>query len=285
MRRELLAWYAPRRRAYPWRRRPGPYRVLVSEVMLQQTQAARVGPAFERFVAAFPTVRALADAPTAAVLRTWGGLGHNRRALALHRAARAIVRDHGGRVPRDPAVLVSLPGVGPYTAAAVASLAFGAPVAAIDVNVRRVVSRALLGGAAGDVEGAAAAWLDRDDPGRWNQALMDLGREVCRSVPRCGVCPVAPACRFRRADAAVGSALPRARRQPPFPGSSRQVRGAVVRVLRDRPRSSVKRLADETGHPPARVAQAVVALHREGLVAAGPAALRGDPRGSVRLAD
>ena len=245
--------------------------------MLQQTQAARVGSAFDRFIAAFPTVRALADAPAAAVLRAWGGLGYNRRALALHRAARALVRDHGGRVPRDPAVLVSLPGVGPYTAAAVASLAFGAPIAAVDVNVRRVVSRALLGGGAGDVEGAAAAWLDRDDPGRWNQAIMDLGREVCRPVPLCGVCPIAPVCRFRRvarpgADAG-GSAAPR--RQPPFAGSSRQVRGAVVRVLRDRPRCSLRMLTEVTGHPPTRVAEAVVALHREGLIAAGPAALRG----------
>src|SRR5438445_5270827 len=127
----LLAWYEPRRRRYPWRVGPDPYRVLVSEVMLQQTQAERVGPAFERFVGRFPDVHALAAAPKADVLRAWGDLGYNRRAVRLAEAARAVVRDHGGRIPSDPATLRSLPGVGPYTAAAVASIGHGLPVAAI----------------------------------------------------------------------------------------------------------------------------------------------------------
>jgi A/G-specific adenine glycosylase len=280
----LLAWYEPRRRAYPWRGTGDPYRVLVSEVMLQQTQAARVAPAFERFVAAFPTVWSLAAASPAEVLRAWGGLGYNRRALNLHRAARAIVRDHDGRVPGDPAVLVTLTGVGPYTAAAVASLGFGAPVAAVDVNVRRVVSRALLDGETGGsaVQAAAAAWLDRDDPSRWNQAVMDLGREVCRPVPRCAACPMARACRFRK-KASTSVARPAVRRQGRFEGSMRQVRGAVVRILRDEPRCTLGTLARRSGHSPERVADAVATLHREGLVEAGPAARRGEPRGSVRL--
>ncbi len=129
----LMEWFEPRRLAYPWRRpRPDPYAVLVSEVMLQQTQASRVAPAFERFLRSFPTVRSLATAPAAEVVRAWAGLGYNRRAVALWEAARTIVSSHGGRVPDDPSALSELPGVGPYTAAAVASIAFGRPVAAVD---------------------------------------------------------------------------------------------------------------------------------------------------------
>src|SRR5207253_798799 len=173
----LWEWFEPRRRAYPWRGTNDAYLVLVSEVMLQQTQASRVAPAFERFVARFPTVTALARAGRDEVLRTWGSLGYNRRAVALSEAARAIVRDHGGVVPAEPSDLARLRGVGPYTAAAVASIGHGLPVAAIDTNVRRVVARARLGrepgeAPAGELKRAADAWLDRDDPGGWNQALM-----------------------------------------------------------------------------------------------------------------
>ncbi len=282
----LLAWYEPRRDAYPWRSRPDPYRVLVSEVMLQQTQASRVAPAFERFVAEFPSVRALAEASPADVLRAWGALGYNRRAMNLHRAARAIVSDHRGIVPSDPAVLVTLPGVGPYTAAAVASLGYGAPVAAVDVNVRRVVSRVLLDddGDEPTVRAAANAWLDPDDPAGWNQALMDLGREVCRPVPRCAECPIARSCRFRKRASNGGPSLGHTvRPQGRFEGSTRQVRGAVIRVLRDSSPSTIDAIARRSGQSTERVAQAVSALHSEGMITASPAALRGNPRGSVRL--
>ena len=195
-REALRAWYAPRRDAYPWRGSHDPYAIWVSEVMLQQTQASRVVPAFGSFLRRFPTVRALAAATRGDVVREWGGLGYNRRAVRLSEAARVVVRDHGGRIPRDPATLRELPGVGPYTAAAVASLGFGEPVAVVDTNVRRVVSRVHLGVDGHEVPakqawGLADAWLDRDDPVTWNQALMDLGREVCRPEPRCDVCPLA----------------------------------------------------------------------------------------------
>jgi A/G-specific adenine glycosylase len=277
---ELLAWFEPRRRAYPWRRRPTPYRVLVSEVMLQQTQAARVAPAFERFVAAFPSVRALAAAPAGDVLRTWGGLGYNRRAVALSQAARELVAQHGGRVPRDPAELRTLPGVGPYTADAVAAIAFGEPVVAADVNVLRVTARARLGtdpsaALRTDVVRAGRAWLGAADPADWNQALMDLGRDVCRSVPRCGECPIAGSCAYlRRGTRAAGGPSPGAigpraagrRSQAPFRGSMRQVRGAVVRTLRARPSADIGSLVRETGEPEGRVREAVAALRREGIV-------------------
>ena len=182
----VLDWYAPRARAYAWRRgRPSAYRTLVSELMLQQTQAARVEPLFVAFMERFPTVRALASASRADVLRAWAGLGYNRRAVSLHRAAQVVVAEHGGRVPIDPVVLRTLPGVGPHTAAAVASIAGGQPYSAKEVNVRRVVGRVGFGTAAAPVaaiDEAATRWLDRDDPGAWNQALMDLGREHCRAI-------------------------------------------------------------------------------------------------------
>ena len=240
--------------------------------MLQQTQAARVVPAFERFLGSFPSIRALAAAPAGDVLRAWDGLGYNRRALALSRAAREIAAHHGGRVPRDTAALRSLPGVGPYTADAVAAIAFGEPVVATDVNVLRVTARAMLGANPAevrrlDVARAAAEWLDGPDPGAWNQALMDLGREVCRPTPRCAICPIAASCRFLR----IGAPRDEVERrpQPQFEGSMRQVRGAVVRALRRRSPRSVRSLSRETGQPEDRVREAVRAMHREGLVVQG----------------
>jgi A/G-specific adenine glycosylase len=283
----LLRWFGPRRRAYPWRRSRDPYAILVSEVMLQQTQAARVVPAYERFLAAFPSIVALAGASVADVLRAWDGLGYNRRAVALSSAAKAMVVDHAGVVPREPSVLRSLPGVGPYTAAAVASIAFGAPVAAVDTNVRRIVTRVHVGAEPDDVTAArvrelADGWLDRSVPGTWNQALMDLGREVCRPRPRCSVCPIAAGCRFLASGA---EPRPTGLRQPRFDGSTRQVRGAIVRALRERSPSTLGAVARSTGFQVARVADATGDLHREGLLVAGAAALEGRPSGRVRLSD
>jgi A/G-specific adenine glycosylase len=280
----LLAWYRARRRRYPWRVRPDPYRVLVSEIMLQQTQADRVAPAFARFVQRFPTVTALADAPRADVLRAWGTLGYNRRAVALSEAARAIVREHDGRVPKDIEALRRLPGLGPYTAAAVASLGHGAAVAAVDVNVRRVVSRMRLGVDAGGVSeaeasSAAQSWLDTDDPGAWNQALMDLGRDVCRPEPRCDACPLVAACAWHRAGRPATDRGRRIRgRQSRFEGSFRQVRGGVVAVLRVTTGwTTVRLMARRLGRDPEEVGRAVSALSSEGLIET-------DAAGRVRLA-
>jgi A/G-specific adenine glycosylase len=283
----LFEWYRPRRRTYPWRRTSDPYAVLVSEVMLQQTQAPRVAASYERFLARFPTVAALAESRRSDVVRAWDGLGYNRRPVALSLAARAIARDHGGVVPSDPDALRSLPGVGPYTAGAVASIAFGRRVAAVDTNVRRIVARVHLGtdadpAASRVVQELAVAWVDAGDPGAWNQALMDLGREVCRPRPRCDACPLARTCRFRATDAVPS---PPRRRQGPFPGSSRQVRGGVVRVLRDLPAATLGAIALDIGADAGRVLAAVRDLHREGVVHAGPAALAGRPTGRVRLAN
>jgi A/G-specific adenine glycosylase len=282
----LLVWYRPRERAYPWRdSRPDPYRVLVSEVMLQQTQAARVAPAYLAFLRRFPTVRALAEAERAEVIRTWNGLGYNRRAVALSEAARLILSEFGGTVPREPEDLRRLPGVGPYTAAAVASLAYGVPVPALDTNVRRVIARFVLGvephqAKPSAVADAAGALIEREQPGRWNQALMDLGREVCRPVPRCGSCPVAWGCRSLMTGRRGGRSP---RRQVPFQGSFRQLRGRVVRAIATGDARTVGAIAARTNESTERVAKAVQALASDGVVRAGRAALAGNPRGRVRL--
>jgi A/G-specific adenine glycosylase len=281
-----IEWYDRNARDLPWREPGvGAWEVLVSEVMLQQTQVTRVVPAFRNFLRRYPSVRSLAAAPLREVLGAWAGLGYNRRAVNLSSAARTIVRSHGGRVPSSPEFLRTLPGVGPYTAAALASLAFGLPVPAIDTNVARVVARARLGGEPrevrrGDLEAAARDWLDPTDPGAWNQALMDLGREVCRPAPRCSECPLSRGCRFHAAGLRVArTGRPRA----PFRGSIREVRGAVIRELRDRPSASVAALARLTGEPASRVIEAIRALARDGLVEASAAAIEGRPRGRVRL--
>lgn len=268
-REALLAWYRSRVQHYPWRSpEPDPYAVLVSEVMLQQTQAPRVAPIFEAFMASFPDVRALSSAARAEVLRAWAGLGYHRRALALREAARAIVREHGGEVPREVDALRALPGVGPYTAAAVASIAFGVPVAAVDTNVRRITARVVHGAEADEIPHArlqvdADAMVDPASPGEWNQALMDLGRFVCRPMPRCDECPLRPACRFARGGR---EPHPSGRRQAPFEGSVRQARGRVLAALRDHGGASVQELASTTRMPVGRISRAASDLAIDGVV-------------------
>jgi A/G-specific adenine glycosylase len=203
----LLAWYGRAGRDLPWRRSRDPYRIWVSEVMLQQTQVERVREFFARFIARLPTVAALAAAREAEVLRLWEGLGYYRRARQLHQAAQRIMADHAGEFPRTAAALRGLPGIGRYTAGAIASIAFDEPEPIVEANSRRVIAR-LVGHAAavGDASGdeplwrAAAALVPRRQPGRFNQALMDLGAMVCTpDAPRCGDCPLARMCVARRA--------------------------------------------------------------------------------------
>jgi A/G-specific adenine glycosylase len=181
----ILAWYAAVRRDLPWRRTRDPWAILVSEVMLQQTQVARVVPYYEAFLTAFPDPGALAAAPGADVLRAWSGLGYNRRALALQAAARAVARDGW---PRTVEGLTALPGVGPYTAAAVASFAFGVDAAAVDTNVRRVIERLdRRRRRPRELARRAAALLPAGRAGDWNQALMELGATVGARAGVCGV--------------------------------------------------------------------------------------------------
>jgi A/G-specific adenine glycosylase len=266
LRAALLRWYAGTRRDLPWRRTTDPYAILVSEVMLQQTQVARVVPRYLEWIERWPTAAALAAAARAEVLAAWVGLGYNRRATALHAAATAIARDGW---PED---LTALPGVGPYTAAAVASFAFGAQVAAVDTNTRRLARR--LG------RGDPGALLPPGRAAEWNQATMELGATVCTArAPRCGACPVAAWCASagrpagvtrgtrtarRRGDAA-GAARPRtgaadaARAPERFEDTNRFVRGRVVAAL-----AAGEGLPSDIA--PERLHRAVASLERDGLV-------------------
>ena len=204
---DLLRWYDRHRRDLPWRARPGetpdPYRVWLSEIMLQQTTVAAVKPFFERFLRLFPTVESLAAAPAEAVMSAWAGLGYYSRARNLHACARAVVADHGGRFPDGEAALRRLPGLGAYTAAAVAAIAFGEPAAAVDGNVERVVSRVFLveetlPKAKGAIKALTQSLVPPDRPGDFAQALMDLGATLCTPKrPACALCPWMRPCRAR----------------------------------------------------------------------------------------
>lgn len=207
--------------------------------MLQQTQAARVAALYPPFLLRFPDLRRLAAAPRSAVVRAWAGMGYNNRAVRLHRLAREVVRNHGGRIPRDAGLLSALPGIGPYTSAAVRCFAFGEQTAVVDVNVRRVLSRLVL--ARRDprellAPPAAAALADRLLPPRraaaWNEALMDLGALICTArTPRCAACPVASACPSRGRIRPASPGPPK--REPSRRGvPDRITRGRIVEALR-----------------------------------------------------
>jgi A/G-specific adenine glycosylase len=214
---DLVRWYLGARRDLPWRRTRDPYAVWISETMLQQTRVETVTPYYQRFLAELPDVQSLAEATRERVLSLWSGLGYYRRARMLHEAAARVVADHGGRLPAEASELMGLPGIGAYTAGAVASIAFGKREALVDGNVARVLSR--LFSIESDVKSAAGStrvWgLARrlvaevkGDPGDWNQALMELGATVCiPREPRCDVCPLARRCEGRARG--IASELPR----------------------------------------------------------------------------
>lgn len=276
-RQALLEWFAGHGRDLPWRATRDPWAVLVSELMLQQTQVARVVPRWHRFLDRFPTVASCAAASPAAVVEEWAGLGYNRRAVSLHRAACLVVDRHGGRLPDDLDGLLALPGIGPYTARAVLAFAHGESIGVLDTNAARVharwAGRPLRAAEAQRRADAAAA------PGggwAWNQAVLDLGATVCTArSPGCSRCPVATWCGWRLAggagpDPAVGSAgVPG--HQSTFAGSDRQGRGRLVAALCRGPVAPVQ-LASVMGWPDdderaKRVAATVVA---DGLATTAP---------------
>jgi len=195
-RNKLLAWYDANARALPWRENRDPYRVWVSEIMLQQTRVSAVIEHYQEFLRRFPTVEKLASAREATVLATWSGLGYYRRARMLHAAAKIVARDAGGKFPSTADEWRKLPGIGRYTAAAIASIAFGEPVAVVDGNVERVVQRIAGRRMSGlEIWQESGNWLDRERPGDFNQAMMELGATVCTpGVPACLTCPVLELC-------------------------------------------------------------------------------------------
>ena len=271
----VIAWYAAHgRHSLPWRLTLDPYAVLVSEVMLQQTQVDRVLPYFAAWIERWPTVRDLARAPLSDVLRAWAGLGYNRRAVHLHRAAVAVVERHGGLVPVEVTALRALPGVGEYTAAAVASFAGELPVAVTDTNIARLLARALRGAASqralspAAIRATAAALCPARgvDARDHNLALMDLGATVCTARgPLCGACPLSASCAWLaagRPDEAVERAS-----TPPFPGTARFARGRIVDALRGAARldwAALERLLPAEHRP--NLARYLAALERDGLV-------------------
>jgi len=252
-RRIVLDHYRAFGRRMPWRETEDPYRILVSEVMLQQTQVDRVRPKYEAFLAAFPDVRALARASPADVLRVWQGLGYNRRALALNAAAARIVDAFGGRVPDDPAALETLPGIGPATAAAIAAYAFDQPTVYIETNVRRVFLhfffRDRTGVTDAEIRPLVERALDPERPREWYWALMDYGTMLARTAANPN---------RRSAHHAV---------QPPFEGSARQLRGRLLRVLLGTGPLDLEGLAAATGTLPARLEPILDRLRNEGFVA------------------
>lgn len=225
----VLSYFAENGRDLPWRRTRDPYRILVSEFMLQQTQVTRVLPKYEEFLEAFPDFESLAAAPLASVLRRWQGLGYNRRALALKRTAEMVVKEHGGRLPREEAVLRGFPGIGPATAAAVAAFAFGDAHPFLETNIRAAFLHHFFP-LDDDVPDSvlhplAEAALDREDPRTWHYALMDYGSMLKRAHDN-------PSRRSRHHT-----------RQPVFQGSRRQLRAAVLRVVLDRPGADAEGVA------------------------------------------
>ena len=235
---ELLGWYEREQRDLPWRR-PGvtPWQVLVSEFMLQQTPVARVEPIWLQWVARWPTPSATAAANVADVLRAWGKLGYPRRAKRLHECAVVIADEHDDEVPSDVETLLSLPGVGAYTARAIACFAYRQRVPVVDTNVRRVVARAVHGRADAatsssprDLEDVAALLPNDERAPRFSVALMELGATVCTArAPRCGICPLT-ACAWRSSGYQASTAP--ARRTQRYAGTDRQVRGRLLDVLR-----------------------------------------------------
>lgn len=215
--RKLLAWYRRTARDLPWRDTRNPYAILVSEFMLQQTQVSRVTEYFPRFMARFPTIEKLARSRPKAVREAWDGLGYYARASNLHALSRVVSRDFEGKLPDSPQELVKLPGVGRYTAGAVACFAYEKPVPAVDTNVRRVLERVF---ETDDVWGTAAAIVPRGGKTAWkfNQAIMELGALICTArKPKCTACPVSSSCRTYPTILGIQSqrAAPKARRAPP----------------------------------------------------------------------
>lgn len=243
VREHLREWWRDNRRDLPWRHTRDPYRIMVSEIMLQQTQVDRVIPYYHRWLETFPTVHELADAPTAEVIRLWKGLGYNRRAVNMQRAAQAVVAQ-GGEFPHTVEELLELPGIGPYTAGAIACFAFEQDVAFIDTNLRRVLHRLFVGvdvpkptAPDREVLAIADAVLPHGDAWNWNQALMEFGAIHCTArKPLCVVCPLQAECNaYPEIQSAIAASTKATRntKQVPFEQTNRYFRGRIVDALRE----------------------------------------------------
>jgi A/G-specific adenine glycosylase len=261
----LFRWHQARRRPLLIREAENAWQVLVAEVMSQQTGIKRVGPAWRRFVDRWPTPEDLAGAGTHELLVAWAGLGYNRRALALRACARTIVTDHGGRVPTTIGALESLPGIGPYTARAVAASAFDVAVAPLDVNVRRVLSRVLgVPASSSGLQAAADELVSRSDPRHWLDAVMDLASATCTPrAPSCGTCPLATMC----ASKGIVVAIEPKAAHVPFRLTTRWLRGRLVAAVTAAPTGTWVPLPERLGdHDSNAIGIAARGLERDGFL-------------------
>ncbi len=258
---KILSWYSQNKRDLPWRKTADVYEILVSEIMLQQTQVDRVIPKYLAFLKQFPTAKHLAKAPASKVITAWAGLGYNRRAINLQRAAQQLVHS----VPED---LTELAGVGPYTANAVRCFALQQDVPVVDTNIRRIFSRLFFAGkgTAGEIDAFVAKAVPHGNGVAWNNALMDFGSLVCTAnAPRCNACPFQKQCAAFKAGT-QNEYLRIAPPQKPFKGSRRFYRGQVLNVLRERSRVSIATLAKKLGKPLSWTDSIVAELQQEQLV-------------------
>lgn len=282
----LIGWFGANGRDLPWRHTRDPYRVLVAELMLQQTQVERVIPKYHAFLAQFPDIHTLATAPTSAVITAWQGLGYNRRALYLQRTAQAVVSQYAGIFPRDVATLKQLPGIGDYTSGAIACFAYEQDVAFLDTNIRRVILRLLTDPQAlipseQSLRDLAAQHVPSGQGWAWNQAIMELGAIICTAnSPKCPRCPLRGDCRDYAARLAADDALeplapakPRRvaeRKDAPFAGSNRQIRGRIIDALRQTPHSLTQihthLLQSGLNLDTTKLAAVIAGLVRDGLV-------------------
>jgi A/G-specific adenine glycosylase len=250
--KKIYDHYAKEARKLPWRRNVNPYRVLISEIMLQQTQVERVALKYREFLTLFPDFAALAAAPTAKLLGVWSGMGYNRRALALRTLAEQVVQEHGGRLPRDPDKLLALPGIGKYTAGAVMAFAFNKPVVFMDTNIRRVYIHEFFQDRTGihddELIPLVQQTVDRENPRKWYNALMDYGSQLKREQ----VNPNRRSAHYTR--------------QSRFENSNRQVRGRIVKALVQESPLTLMKIIKQTGMDPDRVKQNLMQLEKEGFI-------------------
>jgi A/G-specific adenine glycosylase len=292
----LLGWYRLHGRMHlPWRATRDPYRIVVSEFMLQQTQVERVIPLYDAFVATFPDFAALAAAEAGDAVRLWRGLGYNSRAVRLHALARAVVERHGGALPREREALLALPGIGPYTASAVRAFAFELDDVALDTNVRRIAHRSAFGlehpplATPAELDARARAALPAGRAHDWNSAMMDVGATICTArAPKCLLCPLRHDCVSAPVDAARLAERSRGGRRHspqealPFERTTRYLRGRIVDALRDVPRGATLSMGELTATlaaivPADRVVEipAVAdALERDGVIERSAGSLR-----------
>jgi A/G-specific adenine glycosylase len=292
----LLAWYREHGRTHlPWRTTRDPYRVLVSEFMLQQTQVERVIPLYAAFLDAFPDVRALAAAEAGDVVRMWRGLGYNSRAVRLHALAQTVVRDHGGVLPSERDALLALPGIGPYTASALRAFAFDLDDVALDTNIRRIVHRTAFGlehpplAGERELDAMARANVPHGSAHDWNSAMMDVGATICTArAPKCLLCPLRSSCAATPVDAAdlASRAARHAKRSPqealPFERTTRFLRGRIVDRLRDLAPGETLHLDELSaslaaivpGDRLAEIPAVAEALDRDGIVVVSGGSLR-----------